>query len=71
MYELNMARMEGIYTREGEDVLFLVIYDHISYKDIPLKLMDLMEKKSYIEFPNDEYGNVVFWDKVRETVGNL
>lgn len=70
MYELNMARMEGIYSREGEDVLFLVIYDHMRYEDIPLTLMDLMEKKSYIEFPNDEYGDVVFWNKVRETIGH-
>ncbi|XP_048764333.1 toll-like receptor 4 [Ostrea edulis] len=70
MYELNMARMEGIYSREGEDVLFLVIYDHMSSEDIPLTLMDLMAKKSYIEFPNDEYGDVVFWNKVRETIGH-
>ena len=68
MYELNMARMESIYSREGNDVLFLVLYEGIEASSMPLVLMDIIDRKSYIEFPNDTQGNVVFWDKMRETI---
>ena len=68
MYELNMGRMESIYSREGNDVLFLVLYEGIEASSMPLVLMDIIDRKSYIEFPNDAQGNVVFWDKMRETI---
>ena len=68
MYELNMARMESIYSREGNDVLFLVLYEGIEASSMPFVLMDIIDRKSYIEFPNDSQGNVVFWDKMRETI---
>ena len=68
MYELNMARMKSIYSRKGDNVLFLILYKDIFMKDLPLPLMDLIKKKSYIEYPDDEQGNVVFWDKIKQTL---
>ncbi|OWF41429.1 toll-like receptor 4 [Mizuhopecten yessoensis] len=68
MYEFNMARMESIYSRGGKSVLLLVFYEDIAAKNLPLTLMDLIESKCYIEYPHDEQGDVVFWDKLAETV---
>ncbi|XP_062604457.1 toll-like receptor 4 [Saccostrea cucullata] len=51
MFELNMARMESIYSRNGENVLFLVALEESAMKKLPLSLMDLIESKSYLEFP--------------------
>nr|XP_022302085.1 toll-like receptor 6 [Crassostrea virginica]XP_022302086.1 toll-like receptor 6 [Crassostrea virginica] len=54
MFELNMARMEAIYSRNGQNVLFLVALDSGIMKRLPLQLMDLVDSKSYLEFPSDE-----------------
>jgi hypothetical protein len=54
MFELNMARMEAIYSRNGENVLFLVALQSRVMRDLPLHLMDLVESKSYLEYPEGE-----------------
>ncbi|XP_062591440.1 toll-like receptor 4 [Saccostrea cucullata] len=51
MFELNMARMESIYSRNGENVFFLVALEESAMRKLPLSLMDLIESKSYLEFP--------------------
>ena len=68
MFELNIGRMESIYSRNGDDVLFLVFYHHVSTSDLPLPVIDLINDKSYIEYPDDPHGNVVFWRKLQETI---
>ncbi|XP_061174722.1 toll-like receptor 4 [Saccostrea echinata] len=67
MYEFNMARMESIYTRNGRDVLFMVMYRHVTARMLPLSMLALVESRSYIEYPDDPQGDVVFWDKIAET----
>jgi Leucine-rich repeat (LRR) protein len=54
MFELNMARMEAIYARNGENVLFLVALQSRVMRELPLHLMDLVESKSYLEYPDGE-----------------
>nr|XP_022296915.1 toll-like receptor 13 isoform X2 [Crassostrea virginica] len=68
MYELHIAKMEEIYSREKENVLFLIFYEAVPADIIPLKIMDVINQKSYIEFPNDEYGNTVFWNRLGEAL---
>ena len=68
MYELHIAKMEEIYSREKENVLFLIFYEAVPADIIPLKIMDVINQKSYIEFPNDEYGNTVFWNQLGEAL---
>ncbi|XP_071123060.1 toll-like receptor 4 [Mytilus edulis] len=68
MFEFNMARMESIYSRGGENILFLVLHEHITSRELPLVMLEIVQRQSHIEYPNDEQGNVVFWDKMRETL---
>ncbi|CAG2195403.1 Toll-like receptor 4 [Mytilus edulis] len=68
MFEFNMARMESIYSRNGKNILFLVFYEQLEPKELPLVMLELVQKESYIEYPNDEQGNVVFWEKIKETL---
>ncbi|XP_052080695.1 toll-like receptor 4 [Mytilus californianus] len=70
MFEFNMARMESIYSRDGQNILFLVFYEQLRPKDLPLVILELVQKQSYIEYPNDEQGNVVFWKKIAESLGS-
>ncbi|XP_048749353.2 toll-like receptor 4 [Ostrea edulis] len=50
MFELNMARMEAIYSRNGENVLFLLVLEKGAIKKLPRSFMDLIESKSYLDF---------------------
>ncbi|VDI02961.1 Hypothetical predicted protein, partial [Mytilus galloprovincialis] len=63
MFEYNMARMESIYERRNENVVFLMFYEQMSPRDLPLNVLEMIQSKSYIEYPNDEYGDTVFWDQ--------
>ncbi|CAG2230392.1 unnamed protein product [Mytilus edulis] len=68
LFEFNMAKMESIYSRSNENIILLVFIEQLSSKDLPLNVLELVQSKSYIEYPNDEYGDVVFWEKVKETL---
>ncbi|CAC5389627.1 unnamed protein product [Mytilus coruscus] len=68
MFEFNMARMENIYSRDGRNIIFLVFLEQIQPKEMPLMMLELIEKQSYIEYPNDEEGNIVFWGKIKEAI---
>ncbi|XP_063434894.1 toll-like receptor 4 [Mytilus trossulus] len=68
MFEYNMARMESIYSRNGQNILFLVFYEQIRPKELPLIMLELVQQRSYIEYPHDEQGNVVFWAKLLEAI---
>ncbi|CAG2202246.1 Toll-like receptor 4 [Mytilus edulis] len=68
MFELNMARIEINYSRDGRNIIFLVFLEQIQSKEMPLMMLELIEKQSYIEYPNDEEGNIVFWGKIKEAI---
>nr|AVR52704.1 Toll5 [Sinohyriopsis cumingii] len=53
MYELNIARMESLYSRRGEDILVLVVKEGIDKSKLPLELLDLIHRNTYIELPQD------------------
>ncbi|XP_069120715.1 toll-like receptor 4 isoform X1 [Argopecten irradians] len=67
-YQFNIARMESIYARKGASVLFLVFYGNVRPEDLPLTMMDLINRNFYIEYPHDEQGNVVFWRYLNDIV---
>ncbi|XP_078318696.1 toll-like receptor 4 [Crassostrea virginica] len=70
MFELNMARMESIYTRGGENIMLLVLLDKYVIKEMPRSLMDIVESKSYLEYPdNDSISSPsVFWENLVDAI---
>ena len=74
MFELNMARMEAIYSRNGQNVLFLVALEKGIMKHLPLQLMDLVDSHSYLDSPvegaimMDTEASVAFLTKLGETL---
>ncbi|VDI69696.1 Hypothetical predicted protein [Mytilus galloprovincialis] len=68
MFEFNMARMESIHSRNGKNILFLVFYEQLLPEELPLVLYEVIQKQTYIEFPNDEYGNRIFWEKIKDGI---
>ncbi|XP_063404252.1 toll-like receptor 4 [Mytilus trossulus] len=70
MFEFNMARMESIYSRDGENIVYLIFLEQIPTNTLPLIVLELVQSKSYIEFPNDEYGDTVFWENLKQELSN-
>ncbi|CAC5383084.1 Toll-like receptor 4 [Mytilus coruscus] len=68
MFEFNIARMESIYSRNEQNILFLIFYEQIQPRNFPLVMLELVQNKSYIEYPHDEQGNDIFWEKVKEAI---
>ncbi|XP_062592269.1 toll-like receptor 4 [Saccostrea cucullata] len=71
MYEMHIAKMEEIYSRDDQSVLVIIFYKPIPAGKIPLQIMNVIKEKSYIEFPDDEYCDAMFWRKVIETAKNV
>ncbi|CAG2204144.1 unnamed protein product [Mytilus edulis] len=65
MFEYNMAKMESIYERNCENILFLVFYKQMSACDLPLKILEQVHCQSYIECSDDENGDVVFGNSLK------
>ncbi|CAC5418238.1 unnamed protein product [Mytilus coruscus] len=40
MFEFNMARMESIYSRDGQNIMFLIFYEQLRPKDLPLVILE-------------------------------
>ena len=68
MFEFNMARMESLYSREGERVLFLLLYEEVPAKELPLVFLEHYQSQSYIAYPHDDVGNDIFWMKMKEAL---
>ena len=64
MYEFNMALMERIHAREGEDMLFLVLLKDLNASRAPLSMIEFIRSNSYLEYPDDETCLQVFWSKM-------
>ena len=68
MFEFNMARMESLYARNGDEVLFMLFYEHMPLKSLPYTVLELVNSQSFIEYPNHPEGNIVFWNNIKETI---
>ena len=48
IYEINIARMESIYSRNNENVLFLVLFENNIVHQLPMTIMDLIGRQTYM-----------------------
>ena len=63
MYEFNMALMERIHAREGDDMLFLVLMKDFNSSRAPLSMIQFIRQNCYLEQPDDEAFEQFFWEK--------
>ena len=74
MVELKCARMEAMYSSKGQTALYLVALEKGIKRRLPLDLMDLVNKKSYMDFNRDKEGtgdteaSIAFTTKLGETL---
>lgn len=72
IFELNMARMESIYSRGGENFLILILLEKSVVKDMPRSLLDIIESKSYLEYPDDDsfQSPDAFWANLEDAIND-
>ena len=66
IYEFNMARMESIYSREGENVVFVIMYEDIDMTYISLEMRRCLESESFLTFPTEESEMPYFWQMLKQ-----
>ncbi|VDI00028.1 Hypothetical predicted protein [Mytilus galloprovincialis] len=49
-YELNIARVEGMWARGGENMIIIVVMENISKKDLPIQIIELITHQTYIDY---------------------
>ncbi|XP_062569045.1 uncharacterized protein LOC134231144 [Saccostrea cucullata] len=68
MYELEMALTDNKYSRDKQSV-FLIMYGGLPTENSKfrssIRLMSLVEKNAYIEYPKDEGNKAEFWNSLR------
>lgn len=67
-YELNMARMEAIETRENMKFVHLVLFPEVYNGHLPKYLLDLVRDKSVTEFPDEECAYDDFWETLKSLI---
>ena len=69
LYEFHMSRMESIYSRDGNSSVIVVMLENTPPdKLMPLEMIEWIKRESYIEYTDDEPGNALFWDKLKEGI---
>ena len=68
MYEFNMARMESIYSRNGENTLIVVKYKDFDMARVSTELRDCLESESYLDYTQDENEGPYFWQMLAQAI---
>ncbi|KAK3090479.1 hypothetical protein FSP39_012189 [Pinctada imbricata] len=64
MYELNMARMESLYSRSDQDVLMMIVLEKVAFQNAPHVVLELINNNSFLEYPDDQHGKFYFGRKL-------
>jgi hypothetical protein len=64
--EMNYARMEALHTERN--VLLVMMLEPVTVKGLPLEIMDILRNQTYLELPEDQAHEEVFWDRVRDLI---
>eukprot|EP00105_Crassostrea_gigas_P034777 XP_019918925.1 PREDICTED: toll-like receptor 13 [Crassostrea gigas] len=63
-YELNMAKVEAIEDRGSLDYVILIMLPEVYNDGIPHKIMDLIKKDRFIEYPMESCAYNDFWERL-------
>ena len=67
-HEFNMARMEGIYSRSGENVLFIIMYEEVDMTEVSPEMVECLETESFLKYQNDESETPYFWQTLKHSL---
>ncbi|XP_045212238.2 toll-like receptor 4 [Mercenaria mercenaria] len=68
LYEFNMARMESIYSREGDNCLLVVMFENVPTGNMSTEMLQWIQSNTYIEYTTEEEGNLLFWENLKDAL---
>ena len=68
IYEFNMARMESIYSRNGENVIFCIMLEDIDTKHLSPELIQTLENETFLKYPEEELEKPYFWEMLKKAL---
>ncbi|XP_062601211.1 toll-like receptor 4 [Saccostrea cucullata] len=69
-YELNMAKVEEIKDRGSTDFVILILLPEVYNSGYPSKVMSLVKKDCFIEYPEESCAYDDFWEKLIKILRN-
>ncbi|XP_062591487.1 toll-like receptor 4 [Saccostrea cucullata] len=69
-YELNMAKVEEIKDRGNTDFVILILLPEVYNSGYPSKVMSLVKKDCFIEYPEESCAFDDFWEKLIKMLKN-
>lgn len=63
-----MARMEEIYSRKDQAVLFVLMYEDIDTNTLSLEMLDCINSETYAKYPADQNEEPYFWEGVKQAL---
>ncbi|XP_062591484.1 toll-like receptor 4 [Saccostrea cucullata] len=69
-YELNMAKVEEIKDRENTAFVILILLSEVYNSGYPSKVMGLVKKDCFIEYPEESCAYDDFWKKLIKMLRN-
>ena len=70
IYEFNMARMESIYSRNGDNVIFCIMYEDIDTKHLSPELIETLESETFLKYPEEEPEKPYFWEMLKKALSD-
>ncbi|CAC5382981.1 unnamed protein product [Mytilus coruscus] len=66
-YELNIARVEGMWSRGGKNMIIIVLMENISKNDLPIQIIELIAHQTYIDY-TDYINTDIFIDMLNTAI---
>ena len=70
IYEFNMARMESIYSRNDENVVFCLMLEDIDTGHLSPDLIETLESETFLKYPQVDTEKPYFWDMLKTALAN-
>ena len=67
-YEYNMARMESIYSRNGENFVVYIMYEDIDNKFLSPDLIETLDSETFLKYPQDDNEKPYFWEMLKRAL---
>ncbi|XP_063429979.1 toll-like receptor 4 [Mytilus trossulus] len=69
-YEFNIARTEGICSRERENIIIVILMEDIPFKEIPIRIMEVIIQETYLSFAECLNDDDTFLDLLATAIEN-
>lgn len=50
MYELNISRVEGMWSRGGDNMIIIFQVDDMPIEEMPTQVIELLKNETYLEY---------------------